>query len=117
MTCYRKGGCGPYEYRSGYECPASKPEYADKHKESVMSYFDFMSELEIIAVEKDLRIFIQRASVGSGFFLYFKNDNNQARSPSITWLLGKEEPEKLFDRLRKLADEFNDATRLIVYTN
>ena len=27
MTCYRKGGCGPYEMRSCYECPASKPEY------------------------------------------------------------------------------------------
>lgn len=27
MTCYRDGGCGPYEMRSCSECPASKPEY------------------------------------------------------------------------------------------
>ena len=26
MTCYREGGCGPYEGRSCTECPASKPE-------------------------------------------------------------------------------------------
>lgn len=33
MLCYRKGGCGPYEMYSCSECPASKPEYADRHKE------------------------------------------------------------------------------------
>ena len=27
MTCYRKGGCGPYEMYSCSECPASKREY------------------------------------------------------------------------------------------
>ncbi len=27
MTCYRKGGCGPYEMLSCSECPASKPSY------------------------------------------------------------------------------------------
>lgn len=31
MSCYRKGGCGPYEMYSCYECPASKPEYAKKY--------------------------------------------------------------------------------------
>lgn len=31
MSCYRKGGCGPYEMYSCYECPASKPEYAQKY--------------------------------------------------------------------------------------
>lgn len=29
--CYRKGGCGPYEMRSCNECPASKPEYAERY--------------------------------------------------------------------------------------
>jgi len=28
MTCYRKGGCGPYEMLPCNECPASKPKYA-----------------------------------------------------------------------------------------
>lgn len=27
MTCYKPGGCGPYEPLSCGECPASKPEY------------------------------------------------------------------------------------------
>lgn len=27
MPCYRKGSCGPYEWRSCSDCPASKPEY------------------------------------------------------------------------------------------
>ena len=30
MSCYRKGGCGPYEMYSCSECPASKPEYAQR---------------------------------------------------------------------------------------
>lgn len=29
MTCYRNGGCGPYEMCACNECPASRPEYAD----------------------------------------------------------------------------------------
>lgn len=34
MACYRKGGCGPYEMYSCYECPASKPEYALKYEQT-----------------------------------------------------------------------------------
>lgn len=30
MKCYKNGGCGVYEMRSCSDCPASKPEYADK---------------------------------------------------------------------------------------
>lgn len=30
MSCYRKGGCGPYEGRSCSECPASKESYLIK---------------------------------------------------------------------------------------
>ena len=32
MGCFRRGGCGPYEGYSCTECPASKPEYAEKRK-------------------------------------------------------------------------------------
>ena len=32
MTCYRNGGCGPYEMLACNECPASKPEYAEENK-------------------------------------------------------------------------------------
>jgi hypothetical protein len=81
-----------------------------------MSYFDFLMELECIAAEKGLRLFMQRASIGCGFFLYFKNDNNQTHSPSITFMNGREDPEELFVRLRKLADEFNESAKLIAHT-
>lgn len=30
MSCYRDGGCGPYEMYSCNECPASKPEYKNR---------------------------------------------------------------------------------------
>lgn len=30
--CYRSGGCGPYENRSCNECPASRPDYAERMK-------------------------------------------------------------------------------------
>lgn len=29
MKCYRDGGCGPYEYLSCSECPASKQSYQE----------------------------------------------------------------------------------------
>ena len=32
MQCYRDGGCGPYEGRACNECPASKPDYKQRHK-------------------------------------------------------------------------------------
>lgn len=31
ITCYRHGGCGPYEMMSCSECPASKPEYLRRY--------------------------------------------------------------------------------------
>lgn len=74
-----------------------------------MDYFDFMMSLECIAVEKDLRLHIERAPVGCGFFFYFKKDGHDTwgRSDYIVWLNGKEEPESLFKRLRYIADTFN----------
>lgn len=35
MSCYRRGGCGPYEQMSCSECPASKPEYAKRYADEV----------------------------------------------------------------------------------
>ena len=32
MTCYRKGGCGPYEGKSCTECPASKESYLNANR-------------------------------------------------------------------------------------
>ena len=36
-TCYRAGGCGPFEMYSCNECPASKPEYLKNNKEDKKS--------------------------------------------------------------------------------
>lgn len=45
MTCYRNGGCGPYEMYSCNVCPASKPEYLQreqpKPKTREVELFDF----------------------------------------------------------------------------
>lgn len=41
ITCYRNGGCGPYEMRSCYECPASKSDYVQvKTTPTVVTNFD-----------------------------------------------------------------------------
>jgi hypothetical protein len=32
MTCYRNGGCGPFEMYSCNVCPASKPEYLQREQ-------------------------------------------------------------------------------------
>ena len=34
MTCYRKGGCGPYEMYSCNDCPASKESYLKRSCEN-----------------------------------------------------------------------------------
>lgn len=37
MSCYREGGCGPYESRPCNECPASKPSYLKRKGEIKMN--------------------------------------------------------------------------------
>ena len=36
MSCYKSGGCGVYEMYSCSECPASKPEYLERQKKTVI---------------------------------------------------------------------------------
>lgn len=54
MSCYRAGGCGPYENRSCNECPASKPEYLNRDKASSekkpIKVSVFMSEDGVVCV-------------------------------------------------------------------
>lgn len=49
ITCYRKGGCGPYEMRSCNECPASKPSYLQKNKEEekMKTKFNIGEEIDL----------------------------------------------------------------------
>lgn len=50
MTCYRSGGCGPYEMRSCSECPASKPEYLTSNNKSNIGFNikDFIGIVEAV---------------------------------------------------------------------
>ena len=43
ITCYRDGGCGPYEMYSCYECPASKSDYVQfKTKPKPQTNYDYV---------------------------------------------------------------------------
>lgn len=71
-----------------------------------MNYFDFIRALEGIAIDKGLRLMMNRAPVGSGVHFYFIDDTNQSHSRAVTWNKNHEEPIVLFARLEELADEF-----------
>lgn len=114
MTCYRMGGCGPYEGRSCSECPASKITYLERYKttsyrpkeDDEWNWFDFINMIESIAVGAGFRLFMHRSPLGCGIFFYFQDDRDQTRSRSIVWLPGKECLAKLWIRLNELAAEF-----------
>lgn len=71
-----------------------------------MNYFDFIRALEGIAIDKGLRLMMNRAPTGSGVHFYFIDDTNQAHSRAVTWNKNHEEPIVLFAKLEELADEF-----------
>ena len=44
MACYKSGGCGVYEMRSCYECPASKPEYLNRNEgETIATTLEYLA--------------------------------------------------------------------------
>lgn len=48
ITCYRNGGCGPYEMYSCYECPASKSDYVQvKTAPKPTTHFDWIKSLSV----------------------------------------------------------------------
>ena len=71
-----------------------------------MNYYDFINALEGIAVDKELRLIMNRAPVGCGISFYFIDDRNQTHSKPITWFKNREEAIVLLSRLEELADEF-----------
>ena len=73
-----------------------------------MDYFDFLESLESIAVRKELRLCVTRAPIGCGFHFYFKKfPDNGTHSAYITFQKQHSNPDDLFERLEKVADEFN----------
>lgn len=53
MTCYRKGGCGPYEMYPCNICPASKPEHLQREQKKPKTEADrirAMTDEEIAAM-------------------------------------------------------------------
>ena len=53
MDCYRNGGCGPYENRSCYECPASKPSYVLLHPHGEEKCVKIVLENDIDIIPKE----------------------------------------------------------------
>lgn len=51
MSCYRRGGCGPYENRSCYECPASKPEYLTRETTRLPTAEEYREAAEKVAFQ------------------------------------------------------------------
>lgn len=73
-----------------------------------MDYLEFVMTLETIAIMNDLRLIINRASVGCGIYFHFIDDYTGMRSKDIVWLNGREHPKSLFNRLNLLAKEFKE---------
>ena len=57
IPCYRNGGCGPYEMRSCYECPASKSDYLQRDvKQKPLTNYDLLIRLSPEELAKLLAI-------------------------------------------------------------
>lgn len=72
-----------------------------------MNYYDFINALEGIAVDKCLRLIINRAPFKDDrLYLYFIDDSNQSHSKALVWDKKIETPMPMFARLEELADDF-----------
>ena len=57
MTCYREGGCGPYENRSCYECPVKDLNMVIKNNSCLASPFSF--QINPVKIEGTLMFFCE----------------------------------------------------------
>ena len=72
-----------------------------------MNYYDFINALEGIAVDKGLRLIMNRAPFKDDrLYLYFIDDSNQSHSKALVWDKKRETPVSMFARLEELAYEF-----------
>ena len=71
-----------------------------------MNYYDFLLQLESIALTYVFRLVINRAPVGCGFIFYFKDDKTGKYSRSYTYLINHLVASELFRELECIAKEF-----------
>ena len=71
-----------------------------------MSYYDFLENLEMIALKHDLFLHMHRANIGSGFIFYFRPSGSNICSKIIVFRTERDSPEALFKKLVDLAIEF-----------
>lgn len=110
LTCSKQDTCRNHPHRC-WECRAVSDilEYYPlyKHRFKDMSYIDFLSEVEVLAVGNGLRFVMERAPIGCGFLLYFQHNEHSAISEMVSWLYDKQDFEPIYHKLEKIATEFS----------
>ena len=71
-----------------------------------MNYYDFLLQLESIALTYGFRLIMNRAPVGCGFIFYFKDDKTGDYSRSYAFNLNHCSTKELFHELKRIAVEF-----------
>lgn len=71
-----------------------------------MSYYEFLENLERIALQHDLFLHMHRSNTGSGFIFYFRPSGSNICSKSVVFRTERDSPEKLFEKLVVLATAF-----------
>lgn len=71
-----------------------------------MNYYDFLMNLENIAIRNGVALMMHRAPVGCGFFFYFQDNHTCRRSDYRSFLMNQNKPEELFAELERVASEF-----------
>ena len=70
-----------------------------------MNYYDFLLELESIALTYGFRLIMNRAPVGCGFIFYFKDDKTGNCSRSYSYIMNHCIALELFRELECIAKE------------
>lgn len=71
-----------------------------------MSYYDFLENLEKIALQHDLFLHMHRSNTGSGFLFCFRMPEKERFSKFLVFKTERDSPEELFKKLDELAIEF-----------
>lgn len=70
-----------------------------------MDYRDFLMRLENIALDNQLRLKMDRAPIGCGFFFYFITEDGNYRTDYRVLLINHTDLETLFGELERLASD------------
>lgn len=73
---------------------------------SIITYLDFLNEFEDIAINKGLRLVMQRQPLGCGIQFYFIHPKTRTYSKSLTLFSNRDDIIEFLKNLDKHADEF-----------